>query len=174
MDSYKGMIGVNNSIVVQRATKADVIAISRILSQSWKAAFGDFFSLDELNQIASEKRFFSILENVIDGNKGELRVAMLDNTPVGQIFWVSDPKCGKTEIISLFTLPQVWGQGVGEQLLLQAEAEIQNGLIELWTFKKNVRARRFYEKMGYTLGMNIRKSDFAELLEVQYTKRVAL
>lgn len=163
---------MNNSIVVQRATKADITAVSQILSQAWKAAFGDFFSLDELNQIASEERFFSILENVMGGNKGELRVALLDSTPVGQVFWVSDPKRAETEIISLFTLPQVWGKGVGKRLLLQAEAEIQNGLIGLWTFQKNVRARSFYEKMGYTLSTNIRKSEFAGLLEVQYTKRI--
>ncbi len=163
---------MNNAIVVKRTTKADITAVSQILSQSWKAAFRDFFSSEELDQFASEKRFSSILENIIDGNVGELRVAMLDNTPVGQIFWVGDLESKKTEIVSLFTLPQMWRQGVGERLIRQAEAEIQNGLIEVWTFEKNVQARSFYEKMGYTFSAYTRKSEFAGLLEVQYVKRM--
>ncbi len=165
---------MNDSIVVQRATKTDILAISGILSQSWRAAFGDFISLDELDRIASEERFCLILENVLSGDKGQLRVALLNDIPVGQVFWISDPERVETEIISLFTLPQVWGKGVGKRLLLQVEAESQNEVMVLWTFQKNVRARRFYEKMGYTLNTNIRKSEFAGLLEVQYTKRIVL
>lgn len=163
---------MNDSIVVRQARKSDVTSISQILSQSWKAAFNDFFSPDELSQIASEERFFSILENVIVSNMGELRVATLDDTPVGEIFWYSNPARNATEIISLFTLPQIWGKGVGKQLLLQAEAESQHNLMELWTFQKNARARRFYEKMGYTLSANMRASDFVGLSEVQYVKEL--
>lgn len=72
---------MNDSIVVQRATKTDILAISGILSQSWKAAFGDFISLDELDRIASEERFCLMLENVLSGDKGQLRVALLNDTP---------------------------------------------------------------------------------------------
>lgn len=81
---------MNDSIVVRQARKSDVMSISQILSQSWKAAFNDFFSPDELSQIASEERFFSILENVIVSNMGELRVATLDDTPVGQVSITAD------------------------------------------------------------------------------------
>lgn len=47
---------MDNSIVVQQATKADVLPIAQILSQSWRAAFKELFSSDELTQIASEKK----------------------------------------------------------------------------------------------------------------------
>ena len=61
---------------------------------------------------------------------------------------------------------------MGKQLLLQVEKEVQSEVIEIWTFEKNKRARSFYEKMGYELSENVRKSEFDGLLEVKYIKKI--
>lgn len=100
---------MNDSIVVRQARKSDVMSISQILSQSWKAAFNDFFSPDELSQIASEERFFSILENVIVSNMGELRVATLDDTPVGEIFGIAI-RCAMQQKSSHYSLFPKYGE----------------------------------------------------------------
>lgn len=67
-------------------------------------------------------------------------MALRGGDPAGEIFWLSGQQNMDAEIVSLFVVPQAWGQGVGKQLLLQAEKEIQaerdNELIELWTFQK--------------------------------------
>ena len=170
------MKSMDNSIVVQQATKADVLPIAQILTQSWRGAFKELVSSDELTQIASEKRFCFILENVLSCDKGHLRMALRGGDPAGEIFWLSGQQNMDAEIVSLFVVPQAWGQGVGKQLLLQAEKEIQaerdNELIELWTFQKNVHAQNFYERMGYTCSKRMRKSEFGGLLEIQYIKNV--
>lgn len=163
---------MNNSIVIRQARKTDISFISKVISQSWKVAFQEYFSLEKLNQIASEERFFTVIDSVLSCNKGSLRVALIDNELVGEVFWFCDLESSTTEIISLFTLPQVWGNGVGKQLLLQVEKEVQSEVIEIWTFEKNKRARSFYEKMGYELSENVRRSEFDGLLEVKYIKKI--
>jgi putative acetyltransferase len=44
----------------------------------------------------------------------------------------------------------VWhGRGVGQALLTAAQENVEE--LNLWTFQKNVRARLFYERHGFTL-----------------------
>lgn len=50
-------------------------------------------------------------------------------------------------IEQLYVLPGHQGQGVGSALL--AAAMSQADVLELWTFQRNDRARRFYEAKGF-------------------------
>ncbi|MFT4122017.1 GNAT family N-acetyltransferase [Bradyrhizobium sp.] len=49
----------------------------------------------------------------------------------------------------LYVLPAAQGRGVGTALLDVAKHAC--GRLELWTFQRNTRARRFYEASGFTL-----------------------
>jgi len=50
----------------------------------------------------------------------------------------------------LYVAPNVQGHGVGALLLAAAKAESPRGL-RLFVFQRNVRARRFYERHGFSL-----------------------
>ena len=50
-------------------------------------------------------------------------------------------------IDQLYVLPAAQGRGAGTALLAAARAEIPE--LSLWTFQKNVVARRFYERNGF-------------------------
>ncbi len=50
-------------------------------------------------------------------------------------------------IDQLYVLPDAQGRGVGTALLAAARAEIPE--LSLWTFQKNLAARRFYERNGF-------------------------
>ncbi|MBR0829457.1 GNAT family N-acetyltransferase [Bradyrhizobium manausense] len=52
-------------------------------------------------------------------------------------------------IDQLYVLPAAQGCGVGTELLNVAKRACQR--LELWTFQRNVRARRFYEANGFAL-----------------------
>ncbi len=57
------------------------------------------------------------------------------------------------EIISIYLLPQYIGKGYGKPLLDAAVGGLeQSGFddIFLWVLEDNLRARRFYEKAGFT------------------------
>jgi ribosomal protein S18 acetylase RimI-like enzyme len=59
-------------------------------------------------------------------------------------------------IDQLYVLPDAQGVGVGTELLCIAQDAI--GQIQLWTFQRNARARRFYEARGFAL---VRETDGA-------------
>ena len=51
-------------------------------------------------------------------------------------------------IDQLYVLPEWQGQGIGGALLAQAKSAWPQ--LRLWTFQKNLAARRFYEANGFT------------------------
>jgi GNAT superfamily N-acetyltransferase len=57
-------------------------------------------------------------------------------------------------IDQLYVVPAAQGQGVGSSLLRLAQDCFER--LQLWTFQRNVRARRFYEAHGFAL---VRKTD---------------
>ena len=59
-------------------------------------------------------------------------------------------------IDQLYVLPDAQSRGVGTELLRVAQDAI--GHIQLWTFQRNARARRFYEARGFAL---VRETDGA-------------
>jgi GNAT superfamily N-acetyltransferase len=52
-------------------------------------------------------------------------------------------------IDQLYVLPKAQGRGVGRELLQVAQRSFDR--LHLWTFQRNVRARRFYEARGFAL-----------------------
>jgi GNAT superfamily N-acetyltransferase len=52
-------------------------------------------------------------------------------------------------IDQLYVLPEVQGRGVGNELLQVAKRAFD--CLQLWTFQRNLRARRFYEARGFAL-----------------------
>ena len=62
----------------------------------------------------------------------------------------------------LFIRPSSQGQGVGVALLDQAKQGAAE--LSLWTFQQNLRARRFYEKHGFSVVMQTDGQDNEEKL----------
>ncbi len=52
-------------------------------------------------------------------------------------------------IDQLYVLPEVQGRGVGNELLQVAKRAFD--CLQLWTFQRNLSARRFYEARGFAL-----------------------
>ncbi|UPJ53056.1 GNAT family N-acetyltransferase [Bradyrhizobium sp. 200] len=52
-------------------------------------------------------------------------------------------------IEQLYVLPEAQGRGVGTELLDVAKRASEH--LQLWTFQRNARARRFYEARGFML-----------------------
>ena len=57
-------------------------------------------------------------------------------------------------IDQLYVLPAAQGRGAGSSLLQVAQDSFER--LQLWTFQRNVRARRFYEARGFAL---VRETD---------------
>ncbi|HET7181284.1 MAG TPA: GNAT family N-acetyltransferase [Candidatus Limnocylindrales bacterium] len=75
--------------------------------------------------------------------------------------WVAVPAGRPEEILGFATIEPGWleqlyvdpdhlGEGIGRHLLAKAKERQPDGLL-LWTFQVNARARRFYERNGFTV-----------------------
>ena len=89
---------------------------------------------------ASEDRWF-FRERVF--KSCEVWGAFGDTAMIGMIAFRED------WIDQLYVLPQAQGQGIGTKLLQVAQRSF--GRLQLWTFQRNLPARRFYEGRQFVL-----------------------
>ncbi|MFN3514546.1 MAG: GNAT family N-acetyltransferase [Phenylobacterium sp.] len=121
---------------LQRAGPEDaaVVAVLHRLTVRLSLPF-----LPELHTPEADLRFFS--ERLLPDN--ETWLAQIADAPAGYVAfkpgWISH----------LYVHPEHQGRGVGGALL--AKALKDRAPRRLWTFQKNLRARRFYEARGFVL-----------------------
>jgi GNAT superfamily N-acetyltransferase len=80
------------------------------------------------------------------------------------------------ELYALYLLPAWWSAGVGRALMTSALDSLRGDRyrrVILWVLADNARARRFYERAGFTLdgGTNV-LTGLGGVLEVRYTRDV--
>jgi GNAT superfamily N-acetyltransferase len=150
---------------VRRAGLDDAPAIARVHVRSWQGAYRLVFgaALDDLVPEAREPRWREWLSRggppcvFVAERAGEIVGfvsvgASLDPFP--------DPETG--ELYALYVLPAAEGTGVGRLLMergLLALAELGCGSATLWVLEDNPRARRFYERGGWTPDGSVRTGE---------------
>ena len=68
-------------------------------------------------------------------------------------------------IYLLYVLPEQWGRGVGTALMQAGMQELRKlGMREaiLWVLRDNLRARRFYEQLGWTPNRRTVSEDYGD------------
>lgn len=134
----------------------DIDEVSRIYALSWKKAYRGIIPDDYLDAI-SERRWSSRL--ITKANR--LLLAVMDGKIVGvSSFEAARDEAMKNwgEIISLYLLPTYYRKGIGSELFNAVVNELVNegySQIYLWVLEKNIAARSFYEKHGFTFNGDI-------------------
>jgi ribosomal protein S18 acetylase RimI-like enzyme len=162
---------------VRPATPDDAEAIALVHVTTWQEAYRDTFgaALDQLSVADAADRRRAWLEEPAGTFTlvGELfgRVAGFANAGPGR----DDPSVG--ELYAIYVLPQSWGTGLGPALMAAALDGLRArgfGEVVLTVLADNPRARRFYEREGWTfederggehLGVAVR--------EARYRRRLA-
>lgn len=128
----------------------DRMAISTIYEESWKCAYKDIIPQDYLNSIPKG----SWSSNVNDQTWKTL-ICVDDGRMVGTSSFCEsrfEQFHDWGEVISIYLLPDYMGKGYGKALMKSAVSELKMQGYEkifLWVLEENVRARRFYEKIGF-------------------------
>lgn len=149
----------------------DRFAISRIYEESWKFAYKNIIPQSYLESIPAgswvpnlEKEGMNTLVLIEDGmfigTSSYCKSRFSDFSDFG-------------EIVSIYFLSQYIGKGYGKLLLDAVIGELkQLGFDEifLWVLEDNLRARKFYEKVGFTFSGNYLNDNIGgkELREMQY------
>jgi ribosomal protein S18 acetylase RimI-like enzyme len=143
-------------IVCRPATPADVPAIAAVRIRSWQEAYRGVIPQDYLDSLSVAAEVERREGRSLDGQ----HVAEANGAVVGWLYlgpYRADegeepPGPSAGEVGAIYTVPEVWGRGVGRRLLAYGLGELRRlGLspVLLWVLVANERARRFYERAGF-------------------------
>lgn len=80
----------------------------------------------------------------------------------------------KAELYAIYVRPQMWSTGTGGTLLAEVvdrSTALRYGSLSLWVLEANAKARRFYERAGFTAtGERKAEERFGSVPEVQYAR----
>ncbi|NYI08466.1 GNAT family N-acetyltransferase [Allostreptomyces psammosilenae] len=149
---------------VRPMVEADVEQALHVRHDAWRGAYGGILPPAYLDAvIPDEESLARAVREFRTGHPGRHRlVAELDGRLVGLVVaGVPRPTAPSArlplpaerigEVLSLQTVPAVWGSGVGDDLLRTArELMARDGrdVCTLWVLEENTRARHFYRRHG--------------------------
>jgi ribosomal protein S18 acetylase RimI-like enzyme len=141
-------------VLVRRARLEDAPAIADVHVRTWQAAYEHVFGAERLAAIdlAGRER---LARRFIDGD--EFDVFLAEDVEGVAGFVASGPPDAedetRRELYAIYVLPRAWGSGAAGKLMgaaLEAMRVRGEPAAVLWVLEDNPRARRFYEREGWT------------------------
>ncbi|WP_234539839.1 GNAT family N-acetyltransferase [Streptomyces shenzhenensis] len=140
---------------IRQAWPDDASAVAGVYVRSWRAAFAGLVPqhhLDAMDPSREEPEWTARIADTRWPSSGVL-VAETEAGIVGSAsFGPSQDIPATAEIGTLYAMPEVWGTGIGKQLMLATLAALKQAdytQATLWVLEDNERARRFYEAAGW-------------------------
>lgn len=140
---------------IASASLENAFAIAEVHVRSWQAAYAGIVDAGFLKRMSVEDRAHR-WRDIIQKAESQTLVAHRGGDVVG---FVSFGKCrdeGSSEcdgeIWALYAPPEVWGQGIGRELLGRAVQELRSlghSEVRLWVLSQNHRGVKFYEAFGF-------------------------
>jgi GNAT superfamily N-acetyltransferase len=158
-------------VAVRDARPEDGEAFVRAYELSWDATAGPLVGKTLADFVSFEDRLESFGAALAQrSDDARILVAEGDGEIVGMATCVRDGV--NSELRSIYVVPEAWGTGVAQLLMESAlDAMRERGATEatLWVVEANPRARRFYEREGWTLDGETRASQLGPR-EVRYRR----
>lgn len=165
-----------DNITIRKATPGDEKVLAYIQTESWKAAFADILSPEELVRCTNIERAEQMYHNDLGREDCNMAIEFVENQPHCIAAWGQN-RCGLgdavCELVCIHSLQENWGKGYGSAMMQYVLAQLQQFHYEsviLWVFEANTRARRFYEKHGFSL--TDQKKLVKGISELMYMKRL--
>ena len=164
------------NITIRKAKLRDEKILAYIQTESWKSAFADIISDENMERCTDIAKAEAVYENVLKSGYAEMSILELDCKPHCIATWskARNPKFSDcAELICIHSLSENRGKGYGSMMMNHITNEIKNSgynSVLLWVFEKNTRARTFYEKHGFELTDNTQIS--YDAVEVMYFKEL--
>ena len=155
---------MSTSLSLREAVPEDAAALASVHVLSWRAAYRDLLPgpyLDALDpderaavwraRLAAPDRPAVLLATGAGGRVVAFSCFRAWAGEVGDEPDAPDPAT-TAELAALYALPEVWGTGVGRELLAASTKALVTARFRtalLWVFAGNARGRRFYEAAGW-------------------------
>ncbi|MBE6801715.1 MAG: GNAT family N-acetyltransferase [Ruminococcaceae bacterium] len=161
-------------IEIRRAKFGDEKIFAYIQTESWRSAFADIISAEDMERCTDIAKVEAMYENVLKSGYAEMSILEINDKPHCIAAWskARNPQFSDcAELICIHSLSKNQGKGYGSIMMNHIIDEIKNSgynSVLLWVFEKNTRARSFYEKHGFELTDN--KQISYDAVEVMYRK----
>ena len=164
------------NITIRKAKLGDEKTLAYIQTESWKSAFTDIISAEDMERCTDIVKAEAMYENVLKSGYAEISILERDRKPHCIAAWskARNPQFSDcAELICIHSLSENRGKGYGSMMMNHIIDEIENSghnSVLLWVFEKNTCARRFYEKHGFVLTANTQIT--YDAVEVMYRKEL--
>jgi ribosomal protein S18 acetylase RimI-like enzyme len=143
---------------VRPARVSDSDAIGRIHVVSWQAAYAGDLPDEFLRNLSVADRQRAWRERLARDDPRRRVLVVTDSSEVAGFACVGvcrddDAQPDTGEVWSIYLAPAQWGRSLGRRLHDEALATLRRDSYRhatLWVLHSNTRARRFYEKAGWT------------------------
>ena len=143
-------------LVIREAALDDAEVLGRVHVDAWRAGYRGMMPsafLDSLDAVTRASRWRDALSKRVSGKK--ILVALDDEALVG--FAGVGPARGEVgergELYMINLHSTAWGKGIATSLLIEATSTLESfghRAAILWVLRDNARARRFYEREGWS------------------------
>lgn len=162
----------NMDISIQQLSVNDTPAaeaLASVMISAWQAGFRGILPESTIEKYTQFHPCADMFRQIIASGIGTMYLARLGGQAVGLLYWIGEGETARIE--ALLTVPGLWGTGIAAQLMHRALQDASGfPSVTVWPFAENHRARRFYEKHGFSPTGRSRMGD-AE--EVEYLRTTA-
>ncbi len=162
------------NVFIRKAIPGDEQVLAHIQTESWKAAFADILSPEELVRCTNPQKAEQMYHGVLRREGCNMAIEFVEDQPHCIAAWGKNRwGLGNTvgELICIHSLQSNWAKGYGSVMMEYVLSQLQQAHYEsviLWVFEGNKRARRFYEKHGFAL--TAQKKPANGIAELMYRK----
>lgn len=157
---------------IRRMCRADESAVGRLYVESWQAGYKGLLPQDYLDGLDAgrwEGRFTDLPGSFVMTD-GETIAGHSCARPAAD-----EAMSGWGEVWTLYVLPEYWGLGFGSALLENSVNWLKEqgfDRVYLWALETNARARRFYERRGFSQTSDTMKCDIAGITvtDIRYVR----
>jgi GNAT superfamily N-acetyltransferase len=144
--------------VIRRARVDDAAALADINTRGWTFAYSEYVDVEKI--IAASGDLEARWREGLSDRHDPRHIWVAEDDGGSVVGFVSvgpsrddDARVGEGELMAIYLAPEAVGGGVGRALLARGEqslADLGFRAATLWVFAANDRARRFYERNGWT------------------------
>ena len=146
---------MNTSVIIRKATPADIASIRQIAFATWPDAYGKLLPKEQLEYMLEWMYSETSLQEQM--NKGhQFFMADLNGNSFG-FASVSDEGDQRFKLNKLYVIPQTQKTGAGKALLDQVigHAKQNNASVLFLQVKRDNIAKGFYEKQGFVITQEV-------------------
>ena len=147
-------------IIIRKALSEDACSLADCDISCWQSAYKGIVPDEFLEKMLIEKdqRVEKYRKALSDPGDCEYYCAMYAETMIG--FFIIHKSDG--DIWAIYLIEKFWGKGYGKDMMKFAVNELKrigHKKILIWVFEDNHRARRFYEKYGFSFDGTKKEND---------------